>query len=221
VTPERPEPGLPPLRLLIVAAVIGGVIGAAFLRRSAHYRRAVRSVDALHDRVVLISGGVRGLGFLLAREYGRWGAQVWIVSPSAEDAARAETDLRALGIDAHSVVADIGDPSAVSALVGQVISVAGRIDVLVNEVGAMEATPPELLTREVLPHMQRQGGGRVVNVPSIGSRSARRAASRIVWATARRRARVTLGWQAHTADVFDALALAEDVSPTVAAGEER
>lgn len=303
---ETPRPSRLATRL-IGAAAIGGVFAAAMLRRSMHYRRAVRSVDALHDRVVLISGGARGLGLQLAREFGRWGAQVWVVSRTAEEVERAETELRDLGIDARGVAADIRDPFAVRTLIAQVVAASGRIDVLVNNAGVIQATPiehakledfadslrthlwgPLHLTREVLPHMRRQGSGRVVNIASIGGRvavphlapycvgkfalvglseamhaelwkdgvavttvcpglmrtgshtharvrgqhqrearwfglavatplssmSARRAASQIVWATVRKRARVTLGWQARTAEVLDTLA--PEVSARVA-----
>jgi NAD(P)-dependent dehydrogenase (short-subunit alcohol dehydrogenase family) len=300
-TPEvdRGRRRFQPPGLLIGTAVVGGVIGAALIRRSVQYRRAVRSVEALHDRTVLISGGSRGLGYLLAREFGRWGARVWIVSRTESEVAHAAEELRAVGIDAHGAAADIRDPFAVRGLVAQVVAASGGIDVLVNNAGIVQATPlehakledfadslrthlwgPLHLTREALPHMRRAGGGRLVNIASIGGRvavphlapycvgkfalvglsealraelwkdgiavttvcpglmrtgshvrarirgqherearwfglavatplssmSARRAASQIVWATVRRRARVTLSWQARTAEVLDTLA---------------
>jgi NAD(P)-dependent dehydrogenase (short-subunit alcohol dehydrogenase family) len=288
-----------PARVLLGAAALGGVVAAALIQRSARYRRAVRSVEALQGRTVLISGGARGLGFLLAREFGRWGARVWVVSRTESEVERAVGELRALDIDANGMAADIRDPFACRTLVARIAAASGGIDVLVNNAGVVQATPleharledfadslrthlwgPLHLTREVLPHMRRAGSGRVVNVASIGGRiavphlapycvgkfalvglsealraelwkdgvavttvcpglmrtgshvrarirgqharearwfglavatplssmSARRAASQVVWATVRKRARVTLGWQARTAEVLDTLA---------------
>ena len=57
----------------------------------------------LHGRTVLITGGVRGLGLLLAREFGRRGASLIIVSRTPADIARAEDELRATG---HEVTAE-------------------------------------------------------------------------------------------------------------------
>jgi NAD(P)-dependent dehydrogenase (short-subunit alcohol dehydrogenase family) len=288
-----------PARVLFGVAALGGVVAAALIQRSVRYRRAVRSVEALQGRTVLISGGARGLGFLLAREFGRWGARVWVVSRTESEVERAVGELRALDIDANGMAADIRDPFACRTLVARIAAASGGIDVLVNNAGVIQATPlehakledfadslrthlwgPLHLTREVLPHMRRAGSGRVVNVASIGGRiaiphlapycvgkfalvglsealraelwkdgvavttvcpglmrtgshgrarirgqharearwfglavatplssmSASRAASQVVWATVRKRARVTLGWQARTAEVLDTLA---------------
>jgi NAD(P)-dependent dehydrogenase (short-subunit alcohol dehydrogenase family) len=176
---------------LASAVALGGAVAALLLQRRQRYRRAVWSVTALHDRTVLISGGARRLGFLLAREFGRWGAKVWIVSRTAEEVARAEDELRRVGLDVHGLVADVRDPFDVRAIVSRIVVATGRVDVLVNNAGVIQATPleharlddfadslrthlwgPLHLTREVLPHMRRQGGGRLVNIASIGGRIA-------------------------------------------------
>jgi NAD(P)-dependent dehydrogenase (short-subunit alcohol dehydrogenase family) len=173
------------------AVTLGGIVAAMLVRRVRLERRAVRLARALHDRTVLISGGARGLGFVLAQEFGRWGAQVWIVSRNAAEVERAEGELRRRGVDAHALVADIRDPFAVRTVVSRVVEATGRLDILVNNAGIIQATPleharledfadslrthlwgPLHLTREALPHMRRQGEGRIVNIASIGGRVA-------------------------------------------------
>ena len=181
-----------PTRVLLGAAVFGGVVTAALIQRSVRYRRAVRSVEALQGRTVLISGGARGLGFLLAREFGRWGARVWVVSRTAN--RKWSTPWASCG---RSALTPTGWPPTsatrlpVRTLVARIAGRHGRLDVLVNNAGVIQATPlehaqledfadslrthlwgPLHLTREVLPHMRRQGSGRVVNIASIGGRIA-------------------------------------------------
>jgi NAD(P)-dependent dehydrogenase (short-subunit alcohol dehydrogenase family) len=130
----------------------------------------------LRGKVALIAGGSRGLGLLIARELGRHGAQVV---------------LAANGIDASVLVADVGSGADADRIVADVVQQHGRIDVLINNAGVIQAGPVDRMSladfdeamavhfwaplrtmRAAIPHMRRQGGGRIVNVSSIGGKVA-------------------------------------------------
>ena len=144
----------------------------------------------LRGRTVLITGGVRGLGLLLAREFGRRGARLAIVSRTPSDIARAEHELREAGHDVIAECCDVRDPRAVADLVNVVVAKTGRLDVLVNNAGVIQAAPfeeaqledfqesldthfwgPLFLTREALPYLRSApGGARILNISSFGGR---------------------------------------------------
>jgi NAD(P)-dependent dehydrogenase (short-subunit alcohol dehydrogenase family) len=139
--------------------------------------------------VVLITGGSRGLGLELAREWGGEGARIAICARTAEDLQRALADLRDQGVEAVAVTCDVTYRSQVKQLVQSVLRRWGRIDVLVNNAGIIQVGPVDCMTHDdyknsldthfwgplntieqVLPHMRRQGGGKIVNIASIGGK---------------------------------------------------
>lgn len=138
-------------------------------------------------RVVLITGGSRGLGLVLARRFASEGARVAICARDAEGLSRAAADLRRRGAEAMAVECDVRRGSEVEWLVRSVIDRWGRLDVLVNNAGIIRMGPYEEMTLDdyremideylfaavrtvqaVVPRMRRQGSGRVVNISSIG-----------------------------------------------------
>ncbi len=168
-----------------LAIAVGGVAAfgaAAWLGSRPRYD--------LHGRTVLITGGARGLGLLLAREFGRRGARLVVVSRTPSDIARAVDELRDRGHDVMGECVDVRDPRAVADLVHLVVGRTSRLDVLVNNAGVIQAAPfedaqledfqesldthfwgPLYLTREALPHLRAApGGARILNISSIGGR---------------------------------------------------
>ena len=163
--------------------------GLAVLGTAAWLGRRADRYD-LRGRTVLITGGVRGLGLLLAREFGRRGARLVIVSRTPSDIARAEEELRAAGHDVIAECCDVRDPRAVADLIHLVASQRGRLDVLVNNAGVIQAAPfeqahledfqesldthfwgPLFLIREALPYLRAApGGARILNISSFGGR---------------------------------------------------
>jgi len=140
-------------------------------------------------RTVLITGGTRGLGLELAREFGKRGARVAILGRDAIEGARAEKDLTGRGIEARSIVADVRVPAEITAAVETVRAAFGAIDILVNNAGIIQVAPLDALTLEdyrdamethfwaplhatnaVLPEMRARRAGRIVNIASIGGR---------------------------------------------------
>ncbi|MCB8882559.1 SDR family oxidoreductase [Acidisoma cellulosilytica] len=99
----------------------------------------------LRDKIVLVTGGSKGIGLACAAAFLSEGAKVAIVSRSADNIARAKLELgNVLGL-----VADLADPLQAAHIVETVERDLGAIDVLVNSAGAAKRTPPDDLTPDV------------------------------------------------------------------------
>ncbi|SEU14942.1 SDR family NAD(P)-dependent oxidoreductase [Stigmatella erecta] len=162
------------------AAGLGTVLGLrALLRRSTSFQ----------NKTVLITGGSRGLGFVLARRFLREGARVAICGREEATLARARVELDALGGQAMTLTCDVTDPVQVEAMVAEVQETLGPVDVLVNNAGIIQAGPIESMTLEdfqeafnihlwaplyttlaVLPGMKKRQQGRIINIASIGGK---------------------------------------------------
>jgi NAD(P)-dependent dehydrogenase (short-subunit alcohol dehydrogenase family) len=143
----------------------------------------------LQDRTVLVTGGSRGLGLVLARELARVGARVAICGRDAATLGRARDDLERRGAQVLAAVCDVTVRDEVEALVQVVGERLGPIDVLVNNAGIITVGPVETMGIDdfqqamatnfwgalhtilaVLPTMQQRGEGRIVNIASIGGK---------------------------------------------------
>jgi short-subunit dehydrogenase len=153
------------------------------------YRRPRRRSFA--GLVVLVTGGSRGLGLELAREFGRRGARVAICARDADTLAAARADLERRGIAALAITADVRDAGEAAAAVRAVVDRWGTLDVLVNNAGTITVGPLEAMTvadfdeavqtslggavhvtLSALPVMRARGVGHVVNIVSIGGKIA-------------------------------------------------
>jgi NAD(P)-dependent dehydrogenase (short-subunit alcohol dehydrogenase family) len=167
---------------LAVAAGVGAYFGLRALARR------WRTID-LKDRVVLITGGSRGLGLVLAREFGRQGAKVALCARDTCELDRALVDLGDEGIPAAAMQCDVTDRRQVWEMVEAFRAFFGRIDVLVNNAGTIAVGPMEVMTLAdyeeamrvhfwgplfttlaVLPEMRARGEGCIVNISSIGGK---------------------------------------------------
>lgn len=145
-------------------------------------------------KVVLVTGGSRGIGRAAALAFARLGCRVAICYRTSQAAAEAVCEeARAAGGEIRAFAADVGQSDAARGLVDAVMSGYGRIDILVNNAGVFPRTPVADITdeeweetlrsslystfycsRAVLPHMIRQGGGAIINLGSIaGKRGSR------------------------------------------------
>jgi len=166
-------------------AVGGMILGASLVARQL---RRLRALD-LTDRIVLITGGSRGLGLLMAREVGHRGAHVVIAARDEAELLRAQRDLQAHDIDASIVVADVATEAQAQRMIGQVLARHGRLDVLINNAGVIMVGPidhmnvadfeeamathfwgPLHTMLAAIPHMRENGGGHIVNISSIGGK---------------------------------------------------
>jgi len=145
----------------------------------------------LRDKVVLVTGGSKGIGFACARGFAAEGARVAIASRGVANLAAAAQRLQAEGIDVLTVAADLADPAQAAQMMRSVEAALGPIDVLVNSAGAARRTPPAELAAEhwhaamdakyfttlhaidaVLPGMAQRGAGAIVNVIGMGGKLA-------------------------------------------------
>lgn len=90
----------------------------------------------LEGRVVLITGGSKGIGLACARAFAAEGARVAIVARNQENLDRARADLESVGIDVFALAADLTRAEAASAMTAATQEALGPIDILVNCAGA-------------------------------------------------------------------------------------
>lgn len=145
----------------------------------------------LRGKTALVTGGSKGIGRAVARTLAAEGARVVICSRDAGALKEAAADVeRATGGHVEAVSADLSRREEVTRVAAEALGRLGRLDILVNNAGAIKAgdfltTPDEewlsgwslkllgyiRMAREVLPHMQRQGGGRIINVVGAAARN--------------------------------------------------
>jgi NAD(P)-dependent dehydrogenase (short-subunit alcohol dehydrogenase family) len=172
------------------SALVWAAAGAAGLLAARALFRRLGEYD-LSGKTVLITGGSRGLGLVMAREFAAEGANVAICARDRGELERARADLSARGANAFAFPCDVTDRAQVRELVEVVTRRFGRIDVLVNNAGTIQVGPLEVMTLEdfeqamaihfwgplyttlaVLPQMRERGEGRIVNISSIGGKIA-------------------------------------------------
>ena len=102
----------------------------------------------LKDRVVLITGGSKGIGLACAKAFLVEGAKVAIASRSKVNLVAAERQLKADGYEVAKASGDLIDPANARRMVADVEQALGPIDVLVNCAGGAKRTPAEELTPE-------------------------------------------------------------------------
>src|SRR5436305_13982195 len=154
--------------------------------------RFIRTVRyPLRGKVVLITGGSRGLGLVLARHICSRGGNVVLIARDAEELARAKSDLARRHSTVMTIPCDLLDTEQIQAAVRQAIDRFGKIDILINNAGTIEVGPLEHLMPEdferamrlhvwapvdlisqIVPEMRIWGGGRIVNISSIGGKVA-------------------------------------------------
>ncbi|HWD00024.1 MAG TPA: SDR family oxidoreductase [Candidatus Sulfopaludibacter sp.] len=164
------------------ALLVGAGVAAAFMMRR-------KQAMDLHGKVVLITGGSRGLGLAMARGFAEQGARLAICARSETELAAAKQDLAPVAEDVITVKCDVADYSQVKHMINQVVRHYGRIDVLVNNAGVIHVGPISSMTiadfeqamnvmfwgmvyttMAALPHMRGRGDTRIVNITSVGAK---------------------------------------------------
>ncbi|HVQ76980.1 MAG TPA: SDR family oxidoreductase, partial [Candidatus Binatia bacterium] len=173
----------------IAWAITAAALAAGAVRRRRRRREEERARYDFRGRTVLITGGSRGLGLVLAREFGAHGARIVLCARDSAALVRAQRDLQGAGVATLMVPCDVGIREDVQRAVQRAMDHFGDIDVLVNNAGVIVVGPAETMTpadyeeamrvhfwgplhmvQAALPSMRRRGGGRVVNISSIGGK---------------------------------------------------
>ncbi|MGC8551028.1 MAG: SDR family NAD(P)-dependent oxidoreductase [Acidobacteriaceae bacterium] len=144
-------------------------------------------MKAMKARAVLITGAARRIGRSLALTVAEAGANVAITfRESEQDAAMTVEELRALGVDAVAIQADVRSEASVQGAVEAAVARFGKLDVLINNAGRFETADhsqitaeqwdamfetntrgPFLMAKAAYPHL-RAARGRILNIGSLG-----------------------------------------------------
>ena len=146
--------------------------------------------QGIQDKVVVITGASSGLGEAAARHLARGGARLVLGARRLERMQALAQEL-SLG-DGACLRTDVTDRAQVQALVDQAVQRHGRVDVIINNAGLMPQSPLERLKVDdwdrmidvnikgvlygiaaVLPHMQKQKSGHIINVSSVAGHKVR------------------------------------------------
>ncbi|WP_127019995.1 3-hydroxybutyrate dehydrogenase [Rheinheimera mangrovi] len=130
---------------------------------------------------VLITGGTGGIGFAVAEHFGRLGHHVILADINSSQLDSRKQELTAAGYQASSILLNLTEQESIDAC-----AQAYQVDILINNAGVQHVarledfpeqkwqqllqvmlTGPAMLTKAVLPRMQQQGFGRVINIGSI------------------------------------------------------
>lgn len=163
------------------AVVAGAALLSTVLKRRRHY--------SLAGKNVVITGGSRGLGLVLARECLRRGASVAILARDKVELSRAHSELSRRGQKVLAMPCDVTDRSQVARAISEITEELGPIHVLINNAGLIHVGPMDAMTLDdyresleihfwapiyaclaVLPEMRKRREGRIVNISSIGGK---------------------------------------------------
>lgn len=143
----------------------------------------------IKGKVAIVTGASSGIGKATSQKLASAGVRLALVARSAEKLEKVNRELLTLGSEVINIPTDVTDNIDVERMVKQVVEKFGRVDILVNcafwgPPGSLEQTTEEfwdhtldttlkapfLCTRAVVPHMKKQGGGRIVNIGSLAGK---------------------------------------------------
>jgi NAD(P)-dependent dehydrogenase (short-subunit alcohol dehydrogenase family) len=142
---------------------------------------------SLDGKVAVITGASRGIGRAIGLRLAKAGAKVVVSSRKQEGVQAVADEITAAGGEALAIQAHVGRPEEVEALVAQTVQAFGRVDVAVNNAATNPHFGPLLtadegqwdkildtnvkgafrLCKAVVPHMESQGGGKIINMTSV------------------------------------------------------
>jgi NAD(P)-dependent dehydrogenase (short-subunit alcohol dehydrogenase family) len=170
-------------------AVGAAGVGALVMARAWRAREAYD----FNGKSVVITGGSRGLGLVMAREFAAEGARLTLIARDEAELQRAVADIKTREpfADVFPTVGDVRKRYEAERAIGQALERFGSVDVVINNAGIIQVGPidhmklgdyedamnthfwgPLYMVLAALPHMRRQGGGRIVNISSIGGKIA-------------------------------------------------
>jgi NAD(P)-dependent dehydrogenase (short-subunit alcohol dehydrogenase family) len=145
-------------------------------------------VPDLTDKIAIVTGGGKGIGKAIALGLAKCGAKVVIAARTVPEIEAVADEIRSNGGSAHAKVTDLMHSDQIDALVQEAVSVFGGVDILVNNAARSFLRPlidlredgfdkifdtnvkgTFLLSRAAAKIMMQRGGGRIVNVTTVGA----------------------------------------------------
>ena len=142
----------------------------------------------LKGRVAVITGASKGLGKAMALALAADGAKIVLIARNAGPLEEAAAEVRALGVEAVAIPADVADEAQVERLRAEVVARFGQVHILINNAGMnlrkpladftlaewrlvldTNLTSAFLMSRAFIPHLVSGGGGRIINLTSMMS----------------------------------------------------
>lgn len=140
----------------------------------------------VQNKVVMITGSARGIGFEIGKQFAQEGAKVVLSDINEEGVQASAEELKKLGLEAIGIKADVTSETDLQNLVKVTKDTYGSVDILINNAGLQHVSPiedfptakfelmqkimltaPFILTKLVFPIMKEQGWGRIINIASI------------------------------------------------------
>ena len=146
----------------------------------------VKQLFSLENKTAIITGGSKGLGFMIAEGFAEAGAKILLCSRKIDECQAAAEKIRALGAECDAISCDVGNPDEVKAMASHAFKLFGKVDILVNNAGMawgdeLEDTPLErwdqiyntnvrgtfLCTTEIGRNMIENKSGKIINLSSM------------------------------------------------------
>ena len=151
---------------------------------------------SLEGKVALVTGGVYGIGFAIAKALHEAGAKIVYNCSTQKSMDLGVANYREAGIDAKGYLCDVTDEAAVKAMVADIEQTVGTVDILVNNAGIIRRIPmtdmeaadfrrvvdvdlvaPFICAKAVIPGMIKKGHGKIINICSMMSELGRETVS--------------------------------------------
>ena len=143
-------------------------------------------MSQLANQIAVVTGAGRGIGRAIALKFAAEGADVVVVSRTAENSEKVAAEIRALGRKAWALSVDVADSAAVSAAADKILADCGKVDILVNNAGVtrdgllMRMSDADwdtvidtnlkgafLVTKAFFRTFAKQRAGRIINITSV------------------------------------------------------
>jgi NAD(P)-dependent dehydrogenase (short-subunit alcohol dehydrogenase family) len=158
-------------------------------QRTTVSQKGDKAMEALTDRVAIVTGGNSGIGRAIALAYAKEGAKLILAARRGDKLAEVVDEIRAAGGTALPVQTDITQEKDVLALFEAAMAAHGRVHILINNAGTatreaadelplaqwqkvidVNLTGAFLCAREAFKIMKRQGSGRIINIGSVSAK---------------------------------------------------
>ena len=151
---------------------------------------------SLEGKVALVTGGVYGIGFAIAKAFHEAGAKIVFNCNTRASMDLGVANYKEAGIDAKGYMCDVTDEAAVKAMIADIEETIGGVDILVNNAGIIKRIPmeemdvedfrkvvdidlvaPFICAKAVIPGMIKKGHGKIINICSMMSELGRETVS--------------------------------------------